>query len=248
MAYVATDTWEGVRELAKDRCNGCPRGQSKIPLIFARTKPQTIVDFLILAQEPGYWLRPLGNPEAAERRLATICRESRPDSEEGKKANPLSKVIQIFGNFDPSGERVYLTHALKCIPSVSDRDINKEWRKAATKCEELFIAELHALGKNDLNVLAFGKFALEMCLHAFEGQDIDQDLSISEFMQSSRLPLSYRYKFKDGVVKNINLFVFTNPSSEIVKIRKTSGRMTVEEVQELETTRIREILKRKPLE
>ena len=148
----------------------------------------------------------------------------------------------MFGNFDPSGDRVYLTHALKCIPSAGDKDINKEWRRAATKCEEHFIAELRSLGNAELNVLAFGKFALEMCLHVFEGQDIDQDISISEFMQSSRLPLAYRYKFKDGTVKSINLFVFTNPSSEIVKIRKAGGRMTVEEIQELETNRILEII------
>jgi hypothetical protein len=104
---------------------------------------------------------------------------------------------------------------------------------------------MRSLGKGELNILAFGKFALEMCLHVFEGQDIDQDLSISEFIQSSRLPISYRYKFKDGTVKNINLFVFTNPSSEIVKIRKTGGKLTAEEIQDLETTRIREILKTK---
>ena len=177
--------------------------------------------------------------------MERLCKESRPDCDECRLANPLSKVIQIFENFDPTGERVYLTHALKCIPTTSDRDINKEWRKAATRCEEHFIAELHALGGNELNVLAFGKYALEMSLHVFEGQDIDQDLSISEFMQSSRLPLSYRYKFKDGMAKSINLFIFTNPSSEIVKIRKTGGRMTVEDIQELETMRIREILKMK---
>lgn len=245
MAYVETDTWEGVKGRVRERCNGCPRDQTKIPIIFARTKMQAIADFLILAQEPGYWLRSLSTSDAMEKRLVQICKQVQPNVEECKRANPLSKVIQIFGNFDPSGDRVYLTHALKCIPSTSDRDINKEWRKAATKCEDHFIAELRSLGKDELNILAFGKFALEMCLNIFEGQDIDQDISISEFMQSSRLPLSYRYKFKDGTVKNISLFVFTNPSSEIVKIRKSGGKMTVEEIQELETARIREILRTK---
>ena len=213
-----------------------------MPIIFSRSRPQTVVDFLILAQEPGNWLRSFATSDAGEKKLAQLCKESQPNEEECKRANPLSKAIQLFGNFDPSGDRVFLTHALKCVPSTSDRDINKEWRKAATKCEEHFIAELRALGKTDLNVLAFGKFALEMCLHVFDGQDIDPDISISEFMQSSRLPLSYRYKFKDGMVKNLNLFVFTNPSSEVVKIRKSGGKMTVEEIQELETTRIQEIL------
>jgi hypothetical protein len=242
MANIANVTWEGLRANVKGRCNGCPRDPSKIPLIFARYNSPSLVDFLVLSQEPGYWLRSSTSGEATEQRLAKLCKESGSNSEECKLANPLSKVIQIFGNFDPTGGRVYLAHALKCIPVASDKDINKEWRKAATKCEEHFIAELRSLGKAELNVVAFGKFALEMCLNIFEGQDIDQDISISEFMQSSRLPLSYRYKFKDGMVKNITLFVFTNPSSEIVKIRKTGGRMTVEEIQELESARIREIL------
>ena len=234
--------WDEIRERMKGRCNGCPREQSKMALIFARSKTPASVDFIILAQEPGYWLRPLVASETAEKKIAMICQGSQTNSEDCKRANPLSKVIQIFGNFNPINDPVYLSHALKCVPSVSDRDINREWRKAGTRCEEHFIAELRFLGKARLNVIAFGKFALEMCLHVFEGQDIDQDLSISEFMQSSRLPLSYRYKFKDGTVKNINLFVFTNPSSEVVKIRKSGGKMTVEEIQELETSRIQEIL------
>lgn len=242
MANIANVTWEGLRANVKGRCNGCPRDPSKIPLIFARCTSPSLVDFLVLSQEPGYWLRSSTSGEAAEQRLAKLCKESGSNSEECKLANPLSKVIQIFGNFDPTGGRVYLSHALKCIPVGSDKDINREWRKAATKCEEHFIAELRSLGKAELNVVAFGKFALEMCLNVFEGQDIDQDISISEFMQSSRLPLSYRYKFKDGMVKTVTMFVFTNPSSEIVKIRKTGGRMTVEEIQELESARIRDIL------
>jgi len=243
VANVSDVSWEGIRTNVKGRCTGCPRDPSKIPLIFTRCSSPSLVDFFVLSQEPGYWLRSSTSGEAAEQRLERLCKESKSNSEECKLANPLSKVIKIFGNFDPTGERVYLSHALKCLPATSDRDINKEWRKAATKCVEHFIAELHSMGKTELIVVAFGKFAVEMCLNVFEGQDIDQDISISEFMQSSRLPLSYRYKFKDGMVKNITMFVFTNPSSEIVKIRKTGGRMTTEEIQELETKRIREILK-----
>jgi hypothetical protein len=124
----------------------------------------------------------------------------------------------------------------------SDRDINKEWRKAATRCEEHFLDELRILGKTELNVIAFGKYALELCLHALDNQDIDQEISISEFMQSSRLPITYNHRFKDGNSKTINLFVFTNPSSEVVKVMKSGGKMTVEEIQDLEIKRIQEVM------
>jgi hypothetical protein len=137
---------------------------------------------------------------------------------------------------------VYWTHALKCIPNKSDRDINKEWRRSATRCKDYFLDELRLLGKTNLNVIAFGKYALELCLNVLDDQDIDQELSISDFMQGHRLPLIYKLRFKNGVTKTITLFIFTNPSSDVVKISKSGGRMTTEEIQEIETKRIREIL------
>ena len=79
----------------------------------------------------------------------------------------------------------------------------------------------------------------------FDEQDIDQELSISEFMQSTKLPLTYKHRFKDGASKNINLFVFTNPSAEVVKIMKSGGKMTTEEIQDLEGNKIRDIFNRK---
>jgi len=242
MVNAVDESWEETRSKVNGRCSGCPRAPSGIPLMFARQRPPSIVDFLVLSQEPGHWLQSSASRDAAEHRLRKICEESDSKCAECRLANPLTRVIQIFGNFDPTSERVYLSHALKCIPETSDRDINKEWRRAATRCKEHLISEMRLLGKGELNVVAFGKFALEMCLDIFEGQDIDQDISISEFLQSHKLPISYRYKFKDGTSKNICLFVFTNPSSEGVRIRKTGGRMTVEEIQELEITRIREII------
>jgi hypothetical protein len=244
MAVDQGGNWEDLRSRVMAPCPGCPRNQSKMPLIFHRRGPSPLVDFIVLSQEPGYWLRDQTTSDVAEQKLHRLCME-RSSSDDLRRANPLTKVVQIFGCFDPSGGRIYWTHALKCVPERSDRDINKEWRKAATRCEEHFLDELRSLGKGELNILAFGKYALEMCLHLFEGQGIDQDLSISEFMQSSKLPVTYRYKFKDGTAKVINLYVFTNPSSEVVKIMKSGGKLTVEEIQELEIKRIREMLEKK---
>lgn len=228
--------WAGVSSNVRGRCQGCPRDPHKVPLLFEPKEPGK-VDFMIVSQEPGHWLRPLGDGALIKLSSLTLGQGS---SDEVKKANPLSKVAQIFGPFDPSKSRIYWTHALKCVPLNGDRDVNKEWRKAATKCREHFISELKVLGKNELSVLAFGKYALEMCLNVLDGQDIDQELSISEFMQSVKLPQVYKYRFKDGTVKNVNLYVFTNPSAEVVKVMKSGGKMTADEIQELEIRKIQE--------
>lgn len=241
VADLSVNDLNELRSKLTGSCSGCPRNKDKIAVHFPRRAPDNQVDFVVVSQEPGFWLRSLSTSEAIEQRLAKVAREGGP-SDDLKRSNPLSKVVQIFSKFDPADGRVYWTHALKCVPLASDRDINKEWRKAATRCEEYFLDELRLLGKSELNVLAFGKYALELCLHALDGQDIDQELSISEFMQSSRLPISYKFRFKDGTSKTINLFVFTNPSSEVVKIMKSGGKMTVEEIQSLEIKRIQEVL------
>ncbi len=226
--------WAGVSANVRGRCQGCPRDPQKVPVLFELNDPGK-VDFVIVSQEPGHWLRPLGDNVYTK---LTALALGKGTPEEVRKANPLSKIAQIFGPFDPSASRTYWTHALKCVPLNGDRDVNKEWRKAATRCREHLIGELKVLGKNELNVLAFGKYALELCLNVLDGQDIDQELSISEFMQSVKLPLAYKYRFKDGSVKNINLYVFTNPSAEVVKVMKSGGKMTADEIQELEIKRI----------
>ncbi|MGD0817924.1 MAG: hypothetical protein ABR986_05925 [Methanomassiliicoccales archaeon] len=240
MAESDVVDWEGLIARVKGPCGGCPRNGSKSPVLFNRKVSLGNVEFIVVSQEPGFWLRT--NQARAEEDLLRLCRNGKPNLSEIKQANPLSKIIQIFGNFDPTGDRVYWTHALKCIPSKCDRDINKEWRKAATRCEEMFLDEVHLLGKKELCVVTFGKYALEMCLHAFADQDIDQELSISEFMQNNRLPLAFKHKFKDGTVKSISLFIYGNPSSEVVNIRKSGGKMTVEEIQDIETARILDIM------
>jgi uracil-DNA glycosylase len=212
-------------------------------VLFERTADPSKVQFVIVSQEPGHWLRSNGD-HAPEERLRSLC-QGKASPKELRQANPLIKVAQIFGGFDPASSKVYWTHALKCVPVNGDRDVNKEWRKAATRCREHLIRELRLLGGDELNVIAFGKYALEMCLNVLDGQDIDQELSISEFMQSSKLPLVYKHRFKDGTVKNVNLFVFTNPSAEVVKVMKSGGKMTTEEIQDLQMKKIGEVLNSK---
>ena len=237
--------WDGIVEKVKGQCPGCPRNGDKMPVMFGRSVPPARADVIIVSQEPGHWLRPLASVDEATSRLSSLCSNNDVSPAELRDAGPLSKVREMFGSFDPSSGQVYWTHALKCVPLNSDRDINKEWRKAATRCEAHLVEELRLLGATHLNVVAFGKYPLEMCLHLLDGQDIDQELSISEFMQNNRLPLPFRYKFKDGTVKSIDLFVLTNPSSEVVKIVKSGGKRSVDEIQGPEIARLREIVQPK---
>jgi hypothetical protein len=236
--------WEGLIAKVRGPCGGCPRNGAKSPVMFNRKTGLGNVEFIVVSQEPGFRLR--ADEAKAEENLLRLCRTGKSTLPEVKQTNPLIKILQIFDHFDPESGKIYWTHALKCIPSRSDRDVNKEWRKAATRCEEMFLDEVRLLGKKDLNIIAFGKYALEMCLHLFADQDIDQELSISEFMQNNRFPLPYKYKFRDGTVKNVSLFVYGNPSSEVVNIKKSGGKMTVEEIQDLETKRIQELIRGKP--
>jgi len=132
------NSWNEVDEKVKGRCPGCPRDPDKAAVLFERTGPLDRVEVVVLSQEPGHWLRALGSGEAAERKLSSLCRDETASAAELKKADPLSKLQQMFGRFDPSNGKIYWTHALKCVPVKSDRDINKEWRKAATRCEAYF--------------------------------------------------------------------------------------------------------------
>ncbi|OPY30902.1 MAG: hypothetical protein A4E32_02146 [Methanomassiliicoccales archaeon PtaU1.Bin124] len=220
-----------------------------MPVHLLRSGNPKAVKFLVVSQEPAFSWRAKG-PGPAEERMIGLCRtakEGSPVFKEAREVDPVVRLIQIFGTFDPTDGPVYWTHALKCIPRNGDRDVNKEWRKCAKACQVHLMNEIWALGGESLNVMAVGKYALEMCLNAFDDQDIDQELSISEFMQASSLPLSFKLRSKDGAVKNITLFVYTNPSSEVCKVKKVGGKMTVEELQELETKKVRDILAKKSL-
>lgn len=225
-------------------CAGCPRIKVKDPLLIIRD-PGSLqkVRFVIIAQEPEFALR--GKVAESEKALVAFCKggQAGPATKSGS-AHPAVKMVQVFGGFDPAKDDIYLTHALKCSPSTSDRDITKEWRKAGKVCAEHLRAELERIGQDEINILAIGKYATEMCLYLFDDQDIDQDLSISEVMQGNKLPLGFQVKWKSGRSQRFNLYLFTNPGKDVCTVQRKGGKMTVDEIQELEAVRIRELRNR----
>jgi hypothetical protein len=224
-------------------CSGCPRSRERLPLLLSRdVSSLKKVRFVVISQEPAFALRAKGR--SAEQYLISLCKEAAlgtPAYVEAQRAQPLGKIISIFGTFDPAKDDVYWTHALKCCPTATDRDITKEWRKAGKVCAEHIRAELERIGQDEINILAIGKYATEMCLYLFDDQDIDQDLSISEVMQGNKLPLGFQVKWKSGRSQRFNLYLFTNPGKDVCTVQRKGGKMTVDEIQELEAARIREL-------
>ena len=224
-------------------CAGCPRIKVKDPLLVNRDQGSLQkVRFVIIAQEPEFALR--GKVAESEKALIALCKggQAGPAAKSGW-AHPAVKMVQVFGGFDPAKDDIYLTHALKCSPSTSDRDITKEWRKAGKACSEHLRGELERFGQEEINVLAIGKYATELCLFLFDGQDIDPDLSISEVMQSNRMPLVYQVKWKSGRSQRFNLFLFTNPGKDVCTVQRKGGKMTVDEIQALEGEMLRGLRK-----
>jgi hypothetical protein len=224
-------------------CSGCPRSKERLPLLLTRDSVSLKrVRFVVISQEPGFALRAKGR--SAEQYLASLCKGPLPGTAaygDDQTAQSVAKVVSIFDRFDPTKDDIYWTYALKCCPITSDRDITREWRKAGRTCAEHLKAELERIGHDDIYVLAIGKYATEMCLYLLDDQDIDQDLSISEVMQGNKLPLVYQKKWKDGKVQRFHLFLFTNPGKDVCTVQRKGGKMTVDEIQGLEATRIREL-------
>jgi hypothetical protein len=128
---------------------------------------------------------------------------------------------------------------------AEEKSVNKDWRKSAKACVEHLKAELESLGQEEIVIVAVGKFATEMVFHLFRGDDIDPDISISEIMQSNELPIPLTYKWKSGRTQKAKLFLLTNPGKDVCTVQRKGGKLTVDELQDLETTKLREIAAKK---
>jgi hypothetical protein len=232
-----------VRADVKAACAGCPRNSGKLAVMFERP-PGSVkrIKIVVISQEPVHTLRDKG--DGLELYLADLCRTAKqgsPGFEESKAAVPISKLVSVFGNFDPRHDAIYWTHALKCMPA-EEKSVNKDWRRSAKVCVEHLKAELESLGQEELVIVSVGKFATEMIFHMFRGDDIDPDLSISEVMQSNEMPMSLTHKWKSGRTQRVRLFLLTNPGKDVCTVQRKGGKLTVDELQELEAAKLREIV------
>lgn len=164
------------------------------------------IKVLVLSQEPGFSLRKKFNStngKEIEDYLICECLSAKPLG-----ASPINKMVKLFGNFDPSKDEVYWTHALKCVPMESDAEIRNFWKYCATCCVEHFKNELNLIPSKKLAVIAIGRYALALCRHVLQGKSILRTEGIIEYIKTTNFEKNS--SFFEG--KEIFLYAFIHPS------------------------------------
>jgi len=199
--------WNHLRENVKN-CSytNCPRNKDKLPILFEREETSlSKIKFVVVSQEPGTSLKKKfgSDAETMEKHLVEDCLNSKSGG-----SSPINKMIEIFGkNFNPLSDEIYWTHALKCIPINSDREIEKMWKKCASYCVNHFKNELNLIPSKKLAIIAIGGYALALCRHVLEGKDLASIDKITKYIVST----DTEKKFTFGE-KEIFLFPFLHPS------------------------------------
>lgn len=200
-------TWEGLRKSVKD-CpfTDCPRNNKDNLSIFFNRKEDFLskINFLVVSQEPGISLRNNcnSNAEEMENYLIKSCLQSKP-----KGTSPINKMIEFFGNFDPSNDEIYWTHALKCVPRGSDSQIRVDWKDCAPYCVKHFKKELSLIPSKKLVLIAIGNYALTLCRNVLEDKPLSHARGIMEYIRTFNP--EEEFSLSD---KKISLFPFIHPS------------------------------------
>lgn len=101
----------------------------KFPILFLR-KPETLhkIRVVVVSQEPATSLQKKGDTsKEVEDYLIDECKRCG-----GILPRAIGKIIRQC--FDPTEDKIYWTHALKCIPHLSDKQIGAEWKQCAPEC------------------------------------------------------------------------------------------------------------------
>lgn len=202
-------SWKELRTSIKN-CTfiDCPRNKNKSPILFDRNEIfLSEIKFLVVSQEPGFSLRKNcdSSTEAMEKYLIDRCLQLKPIG-----TSPVNKMIEIFDNFDLSKDKIYWTHALKCVPAKSDKDINKEWRVCARWCATHFKNELSLIPSKQLAIITIGRYALALCKHVFEDEKLARTGGI--LLEHIRETSDDGRKFTFDE-KEIFLFPFVHPAN-----------------------------------
>jgi len=230
-------SWEELRTSVKNcRFTDCPRNNGqKLPILFDRKQDSlSKIKFLVVSQEPGTSLKKTHNlihSEEMENFLINDCLNS-----QASGTSPVNKMIEIFGNFDPSADEIYWNHALKCVPTTRDEDIKKEWAECAPLCANHFKEELRLIPSRGLAIIAFGNYALALCRHVLEDEPLSHTRGIMKHIRSTDVQWNLSLGGKE-----ISFLPFIHPSNCNRVLRQHDKNGEVKRKQEEFVERIRQL-------
>jgi len=237
--HVHATSWAELRTRVK--CclfEDCPRNKpekkERLPIFFERKENSlTRIRFVAVSQDPSVNLRCLTNSECIERFLIQEALKERELSGAAHADNPIDRIKEIFQckRFDPSTGDIYWTHALKCLPTECNDEINGIWKKSAPLCVEHFKNELDLIPSKKLTVIAFGGYALAMCLHVLDCQPLVDSQRIMKYITTPGIEKPFKYDHKE-----VTLFPFLHPSYRTVHANdriKMREQQFADEIQEM---------------
>lgn len=206
-------SWAELRSCV-ERCifQDCPRNiGGRLHVFFERKEDSlTHIRFVAVSQDPGVALKSKHHLTTSEEIETALRRDARKKFEpsENVARNPRDRIRQIFQKeFDPSTSDIYWTHALKCLPIQSDKEIDDHWEKSAPLCVKYFKEELDLTPSRKLIVIAFGGYALAMCLHVLDGGPLVDSQRVTEYIKTCSIDRTFPYGDKD-----VSLFAFLHPA------------------------------------
>jgi len=167
-----------------------------------------------------------------ERGLIEACQKSR-----GSGTSPVNRLIRIFGkNFSPAADEIYWTHALKCLPLMSDKDIQRIWKRSAPSCAEHFKAELDLVPSRELVIVSLGGYALALCRYVLQEKPLDSVERVTEYIKVA----DTERRFVRGD-KEVFLFPFLHPANRERVLKQLDEDGGIQRREEYFTRRIQQL-------
>jgi uracil-DNA glycosylase len=246
---VHAASWGELRSCVK-KCTfqGCPRNiEGRLPVLFERKEDSlTQIRFVAVSQDPGVDLKSIYCLTSSEKIETSLIKDALKElkrSETLRAHNPRDRIKEIFQRpFDPSTGDIYWTHALKCLPTKSNNEISGHWEVSAPLCAKYFKNELDLIFSKKLTIIAFGGYALAMCLHVLDHGPLVNSQRIMEYIRTCNIDEKFPYGGKE-----VSLFPFLHPSYRDPLLAQYDKDHRIEMREQQFVDRIREIQKQDQL-
>lgn len=190
---------------------------NKLPsLIFRRPDNLNKIKFVVVSQEPGVSARKkYKNIEDMKR---FWCEELNKSELPASRSSPIYLMKEIFPHFDIYHDQIYWTHALKCIPWKTDKQIERDWMFCAPYCSERLKEELKASSEEELVIITFGAYALTLILNIVkERKSLCEIVKLKDWFDIN--PVPYIKEFAYGSPsdaeskKSLRIYPFYHPAA-----------------------------------